>query len=350
MKIGGFVLGHELQPYIIAEIGVNHEGNKDVAKQQIEAAKRGGAHAAKFQTYKAEKIASKHSPSYWDLQKEPTDSQYKLFQKFDGFDEDDYVELAAHCAKVGIDFLSTPFDLDAVDWLAPMMPAIKIASADITNTPLIRKCSGLNKPIILSTGAASFDEISFALETAKKAGASDIVILHCVLNYPTNTENANVSMIRALQNEFSSHLVGYSDHVQPDAQLSAMVTASWQGAVILEKHFTHDKSLPGNDHYHAMDEADLKQFTSTLSDYRLLLGNNTVKDLSLEQEARTHARRSVVALGDLKPGDVLSEKNLICKRPAHGISPIHWDKLMGRQVRVPIPDDTLLTWEMLEDE
>ncbi len=350
MKIGNFDLGHELEPYIVAEIGVNHEGKMNVAKEQIEAAKRGGAHAAKFQTYKAEKIASKYSPSYWDLKKEPTKSQFKLFQKYDNFDREDYVELAAHCAKVGIDFLSTPFDLDAVDWLSPMMPAIKIASADITNTPLIRKCSFLNKPLILSTGAASFDEISFAIKTAKEAGASDIVLLHCVLNYPTNSENANISMIRALKNKFSSHLIGYSDHVQPDAHLSAMVTASWQGAVILEKHFTHDKNLPGNDHYHAMDENDLRNFTSTLSDYRLLLGNNAVKDLRSEEDARIHARRSVVALGDLKPGDVLSEKNLICKRPAHGISPIHWDELIGREVRVPIPDDTLLTWDMLEND
>ena len=172
----------KFNPYIIAEIGVNHEGDIALAKRLIREAKDGGAHAAKFQSYKANKIASKNSPAYWDQSKEPTDSQFKLFQKYDGFGEAEYKELAEYCRTLGIDFMSTPFDLDAVDFLAPLMPAFKIASADITNVPLIRKCAGTGKPLIISTGAATLSEIELALTTAKQAGARNVALLHCVLN------------------------------------------------------------------------------------------------------------------------------------------------------------------------
>ena len=169
-KIGDFQVGDYLNPYIIAEIGVNHEGSMALAKKLILEAKNGGAHAAKFQSYKAEMIASKHSPAYWDQTKEPTDSQYKLFQKYDAFGEQEYIELAQYCKELGIDFMSTPFDLQAVDFLAPLMPAFKIASADITNVPLIRKCAAQKRPLIISTGAATLPEIEFAVQTAKEAG------------------------------------------------------------------------------------------------------------------------------------------------------------------------------------
>ena len=149
-KIGEFEVGDNLNPYIIAEIGVNHEGDLELAKRLINEAAAGGAHAAKFQSYKAGLIASKNSPAYWDQSKETTDSQYKLFQKYDCFGEKEYIELAAHCNKKGVHFMSTPFDLDAVDFLETLMPAFKIASADITNVPLIRKCAAYKKPLLRS--------------------------------------------------------------------------------------------------------------------------------------------------------------------------------------------------------
>lgn len=337
-----------LAPYIIAEIGVNHEGSMELAKRLIDEAKASGAHAAKFQTYKAEKIASKNSPAYWDQSQEPTDSQYKLFKKLDSFGEKEYIELADHCKDVGIDFLSTPFDLEAVDFLNPMMHLFKVASADITNIPLIRKCAATGKPLIMSTGAATLPEIEFAVATAKQAGASDITLLHCVLNYPTPEENAQLGYINNLKRAFPEHQIGYSDHVVPDETISALEVASLMGCQILEKHFTHDKSLPGNDHYHAMDQHDLKNFCGKLEVYRKLNGKQSSKNLELEQAAITHARRSIVAASNIKAGDKFTEKNLIAKRPGHGISPIHWDEIIGKVATTSIQEDSLLAWNLID--
>jgi len=342
-KINEFQVGHYLQPYIIAEIGVNHEGSMELAKRLIDEAAESGAHAAKFQSYKAEKIASKNSPAYWDVSKEPTDSQYKLFQKYDAFGEEEYKELARYCEQKAIDFMSTPFDLDAVDFLAPLMPVFKIASADITNVPLIRKCAAKGKPIIMSTGASTLPEIEFAVRTARDAGAFTISLLHCVLNYPTPEENAQLGMINVLKRVFPDCVIGYSDHVVPDETISTLEVSMLLGASILEKHFTHDKTLPGNDHYHAMDKRDLVNFCNKVSTYRTLVSGEG-KRIEIEQTARLYARRSIVAACDIKAGDIFTEKNLIAKRPAHGISPSYWDDVIGMKAVIDISEDDVIFW------
>ncbi|KZZ68327.1 N-acetylneuraminate synthase family protein [Oleiphilus sp. HI0128] len=343
-KIGNALVGDNLKPYIIAEIGVNHEGSMELAKRLIDEAKAGGAHAAKFQSYKASKIASKHSPAYWDQSKEPTDSQFKLFQKYDNFETEQYEELADYCQSIGIDFMSTPFDLDAVDFLDPLIPAFKVASADITNVPLIRKCASTGKPLIMSTGAATLPEIEFALQVAREAGAKEISLLHCVLNYPTPIDHAQLGMITTLARVFPDVVIGYSDHVAPDETISSLEASMLLGACILEKHFTHDKTLPGNDHYHAMNKEDLSRFVGKAELYAELISGAS-KDLSKESAARLNARRSIVAKGDIKKGQTITEDNLIAKRPAHGISPINWDSVVGKEARVDIEDDTLVRWE-----
>lgn len=347
-KINEFQVGNNLTPYIIAEIGVNHEGSIELAKRLIDEAAEGGAHAAKFQSYKAGKIASKNSPAYWDTSKEPTQSQYKLFQKYDVFGEEEYKELAQYCEEKGIDFLSTPFDLDAVDFLDPLMPVFKIASADITNVPLIRKCASKGKPLILSTGASTLPEIEFAVQTARDAGASDIALLHCVLNYPTPEENAQLGMINVLKRTFPDCIIGYSDHVVPDETISALEASTLLGASILEKHFTHDKSLPGNDHYHAMDKQDLVLFCKKVVTYRMLISVEG-KNLEIEQAARLHARRSIVAACDIKAGEILTEENLITKRPGHGISPVLWDDVIGMRAIADIAEDELIAWNKVAE-
>lgn len=351
MKIGDFNLEKGSRPYIIAEIGVNHEGSMELAKKLIKEAKDGGANAAKFQSYKAEKIASKNSPSYWDRDKEPTDSQFKLFKKYDGFDERDYKELYEYCRDIGIDFMSTPFDLEAVEFLDPLMSAFKIASADITNIPLIRACASKRKPLIISTGAASLAEIELAVQEARKFGASDVSLLHCVLNYPTPEENAQLGMLEVLERVFPECLIGYSDHVVPDYSMSALEVAVLKGAVILEKHFTYDKSLPGNDHYHSMDVLDLSRFIKKIEKYFLLLSENG-KDLSKEVDARKHARRSIVAAREIKLGEVIDSSSIIAKRPGHGISPIFWDQVIGGVATKHIEEDQVLSWDsvILADE
>lgn len=343
-QIDEFVLGKLFHPYIIAEIGVNHGGNLDTAKRLIDDAQAGGAHAAKFQTYKADKIAIKDSPAYWDTTEEATSTQHALFQKYDQFGEEEYIELARHCQAVGIDFLSTPFDLEAADFLAPLMPLYKIASADITNVPLIRKCASHGKPVVLSTGASTLEEIHRAISEATAHGAKYVALLHCILNYPTPTSLAQLGHIKVLKNEFVGHPIGYSDHVVPDETLSALQLATLMGSQILEKHFTHDKSLTGNDHYHAMDRNDLAKFTQNLKLLKELYGDGE-KDLSHEKMAILHARRSVVAATNIFAGEALSEKNMIAKRPGHGISPTHWDELVGAIVSEDIMADEPISWQ-----
>lgn len=347
LSIGDHEICNPLEPYIIAEIGVNHEGSLETAKRLIEQAADAGANAAKFQTYKAEKLASKHSPAYWDTTKEATESQYKLFKKYDSFGESEYQALAAHCEQVGIDFLSTPFDLEAVDFLDGLMPAFKIASADITNVPLIRSCASRKKPLIISTGASTLPEIEFAVRTAREAGADQIALLHCVLNYPTPPALACLSAIDVLKKTFPEHVVGYSDHVVPDENMSALTIAVLKGAMIIEKHFTHDKSLPGNDHYHAMDAGDLRRFNSNLAHYAELIGCNENSGLANQNLAREHARRSIVAKRKIKAGEILTEENLTTKRPAHGVSPTFWDDVIGRCAAQDIEEDSLLSWPMI---
>lgn len=345
-RIGERVIQDPLEPFVIAEIGVNHGGDLALAKRLIDEAADGGADAAKFQTYKAQLIASRHSPAYWDTGKEATPSQFELFRRFDAFGPAEYEALAAHCLLRGIAFMSTPFDLGAVAMLAPLVPAFKIASADITNVPLIRACAATGKPLIVSTGASTLPEIEYAVQVARDAGATRIALLHCVLNYPCPPENAQLGMIRVLARTFPDCAIGYSDHIAPDDTITALEVAALSGACILEKHFTHDKTLPGNDHYHAMNAADLRRFRARLASVRMLIAGEG-KDLALEQAARRHARRSIVAARDLCAGQVLTAEDLIAKRPAHGISPIHWDEVVGRTLLRDVPDDVALQWDML---
>lgn len=348
MKLGKYDLTTEKLPYIIAEVGVNHEGSFEKALHLIDLAKEGGANGVKFQTYKAEKITSKFSPAYWDTTKESTKSQYELFKKYDSFGQTEYEKLAVYCQEKRIDFLSTPFDDDAAEFLDPLVPFHKIASADLTNLPLLRRLARKNKPILLSTGAANITEINWALQTLRLEGVRDIVLLHCVLSYPCNFENANLNMIDDLRRLFPDVTLGYSDHTPPDKDMMVNLVAWLKGAMVIEKHFTFDKTLPGNDHYHAMDVQDLREFRMKLEFTSTLLGSKHKHPLESEKQARLHARRSIVALKDLKPGEVISEQNVTYKRPAHGISPMYWDDVIGKKLSKSVVEDKPLQWSDLE--
>jgi sialic acid synthase SpsE len=348
VRIGPHILGDTVGPFMIAEIGVNHEGSLDRAKRLIDLAKAGGAHAAKFQTYKAESLASQDSPAYWDTTKEPVANQRQLFAKHDSFGLAEYEALAAHCRVVGIEFLSTPFDLQAVEWLEPLVNAFKVASADLTNTPLLRRIAKSGKPILLSTGAATLGEIDTAIVTLEEAGAVDIVLLHCVLAYPCPYEDANLGMIGGLRRAFPERLIGYSDHTVPDAGMKVVLAAWLKGAVVIEKHFTDDKTLPGNDHYHAMNGDDLARFTADARFVAGLIGSSHKHPLTIEEAARLHARRSVVAARPIAAGEVLSEAMLTTKRPAHGVPASLWDQIIGRRTRRAITADTSLKWDDLD--
>ena len=332
------------RPYIIAEVGVNHEGDMGLARRLIGEAAEGGADAVKFQTYKAHTIASKDSPAYWDITKEPTDSQYKLFQKYDKFWKEEYEQLKVHCDQMGVEFMSTPFDVESADFLNEMMDVFKISSSDISNKPFIQHLCNFGKPIILSTGASYLHEVQEAVEwiDAKKV---PVALLHCILNYPTDDENAHLGMIKDLQRRFTGKIIGYSDHTLPK-EMKVLEAATLLGAAILEKHFTYDKTLLGNDHYHAMDKKDLERFNRNLEHIFTILGDQQKYPLNTEAPARTNARRSLVAACDIPEGAIITREHLTWKRPAHGISPREINMLLGKQSVSAIMEDDVLQWEL----
>jgi len=353
-----YVISERSRPFVIAEIGVNYYdiARKDqiepleAAKKMISAAAEAGADAVKFQTYKAEKLASKYSPAYWDTSKEPTTSQYELFKKFDSFGEEEYRELARFSKDNNILFLSTPFDFEAVDVLDELMPIFKISSSDITNTPFIQYIARKQKPVFLSTGASTIDEIDEAVRAIEQEGNDQIVIMHCILNYPTAYTNANLGMISHLIKRYSDYPVGYSDHTLPNPQMSVLTTAVILGAQVIEKHFTLDKSLPGNDHYHAMDPEDLKKFVQNVTFVQRIIGESEKRPLESEMPARLYARRSIVAKREIPKGMVIAEEMISFKRPGTGLSPNLIGQIIGRRAKKTILEDEIIGKNFFDDD
>ena len=355
IKINSRTISETSKPFIVAEAGVNYY---DIAKKEniepIEAAKlmikeaaNAGADAIKFQTYKAEKIASKHSPAYWDVTKESTTSQYELFKKYDKFWEEEYRELAIYAKERDIIFMSTPFDKEAVDFLDDLMPVFKISSSDITNLPFIRYIAQKEKTIFISTGASTIEEIKDAVSAVEKERNNQIVVMHCILNYPTKYEDANLGMIKYLKKVFPDYLVGYSDHTLPDSSMSVLTTAVLLGANVIEKHFTLDKSLKGNDHYHSMDPEDLRRFIDNLELLEKIIGKEIKEPLESESSARKYARRSIVAKIDI-PGDtIITEDMITFKRPGTGITPKFLENVIGKKAKRDIGEDKVIEWKNL---
>ena len=341
--------------YIIAEIGVNYYdiakkeniSNMDAAKLMCKEAKEAGADAVKFQTYKAGKIASKFSPSYWDTTEEPTTSQYELFTKFDSFGKAEYAELSRYCGKIGITFMSTPFDFEAADYLDEMMEYYKISSSDLTNLPFIRHMCAKKKTILLSTGASVEEEIEKAVAVVKE-NQNELVLLHCVLEYPTPDAHANLSRIATLKAKYPDVIIGYSDHTKPEHGYDVVKTAFLLGAKVIEKHFTLDKTLLGNDHYHAMDSEDLRNIRTELEYLKSILGQGEINSPDTEAVARQNARRSIVLLRDMKQGERISTEDITFKRPGIGISPEDYDKVIGKRMNKDLEEDSILQWKDME--
>lgn len=355
IKMDSRTVSETSKPFIIAEAGVNYY---DIAKKEdielIEAAKLmikevadAGADAIKFQTYKAEKLASKDSPVYWDTAKESTKSQYELFKKYDKFREEEYKELAKCSKENNIIFMSTPFDENAVDFLNELMPVFKISSSDITNLPFLKYIAKKDKPIFLSTGASTIEEIKDAVNVIEKEGNSQIVIMHCILSYPTKYEDANLGMIKYLKKVFPKYLIGYSDHVVPDPDMLVLTTAVLFGASVIEKHFTLDKTLPGNDHYHSMDPRDLRKFIDNLELLEKIIGKEEKKPIESELTARKYARRSIVAKINIPKNTVITENMLTFKRPGTGINPKFLERVIGKKTKKDIKKDEILKWEYM---
>ena len=342
---------------LIAEIGVNYYDiatkenitPMEAAKLMIKEAKEAGIHAVKFQTYKAGTLAAKASPYYWDITEEPTKSQYELFQKFDSFGREEYQELKDYSDEIGIEFLSTAFDYASADYLDEMMEVYKISSSDLSNLPFIEYQAKKNKPILLSVGASNLDEIEAAVDSIRKHNEQPIVLLHCVLEYPTPLKDANLLKIASLRTQFPELYIGYSDHTKPTDSCDVIKTAYNLGAICVEKHFTLDKTLKGNDHYHAMDPEDARRILDGIEELDLIRGNGELSCLETEATARKNARRSIVALGNIEKGTVINDSMLTFKRPGTGISPDRIEEVIGKVAAIDIEDDTILLEDMLAE-
>jgi N-acetylneuraminate synthase len=357
MKINDKDVEDGEQPYLIAEIGVNYfdiAQERDIspleaAKQMVAEAATAGVDAVKFQSYSADQLASKQSPAYWDTSEESTESQYELFCKYDEFGAEEFEEIARWTEENhDVDFLSTPFDFHAVDYLEVLVLAYKIASADITNHPLLRHIARKGKPILLSTGASTIGEIDEAVRVIEEEISNpEVCLLHCILQYPTDPENANLGMIGHLQQLYPEYTVGYSDHVPPDEGMVTLLNSVVNGARVIEKHFTLDKSLEGNDHYHAMDPRDVRTFRENAKLLSTTTGSSRKAPIDVEEDSRRYARRSVVAARKINEGEKITREDILIKRPGTGIPPAMIEMVTGRTARRQIETDELLTWEMV---
>jgi sialic acid synthase SpsE len=333
MKFGNLKI-YSNKPTIIAEAGVNHNCNFNLAKKYITLVKNSGADAIKFQTYKAETLVAEDSPSYWDNSKEKTKSQFQLFKKYEKFDFNEFNTLKNLCDKKKISFMTTVFDHNEIDQYDRILDIFKISSSDVTNVPLLRKIGSKKKFVCLSTGAATIKEINFALKILNLP-KNKVCIMHCVLNYPTMDQNANLSYINILKSKYPGYLIGYSDHTIPDNNLTSLIVAYQLGAQIIEKHFTHNKKLKGNDHYHAMDINNLKNFYIYIKKIRTLTKLKKNK-LEVEKKSIKYARRGIYALRNIKKNEEFSITNITTKRPNHGLSAIYWDKIIGKKSLISI--------------
>ncbi len=313
--------------YFIAEAGVNHNGDIALAKKLVDIAKESGADAVKFQTFIAEEVVSIHGKQA-EYQKTNTGKDESQLDMIRGFELsfDDFKELKDYADAVGITFLSTPFDLISADFLNDIGVSIfKIPSGEITNYPYLKKVASFGKPVIISTGMSTKDEIEGALSVLKENGACDITVLHCNSQYPTPLSDANVLAMLDIKESFGVK-VGYSDHTLTN---DACIAAAALGATVLEKHFTADKNLPGPDQICSASPEELCALIESVRNVEILLGDGVKKVSDSERNTKEIARRSIIARSDIKKGDLLTADNLCVKRPGNGISPTLWDSVLG---------------------
>ena len=343
VKIADRVIGEGEPCFIIAEAGVNHNGDVGLAHRMIDAAIEAGADAVKFQTFKTEQVVTKDAEKaeYQKKTTGPKGSLYEILKKLE-LSKEAHHELKNHADQQGIIFLSTPYDSDSVDFLVKLtVPALKVSSADITNHPLLSHIATQNIPIILSTGMSSLEEVEEAVEVIANSGNKQIILLHCNFNYPARVEDINLRAMDTLKQAFGFP-VGYSDHTMGvEVSLAAVAL----GAVVIEKHFTLDRNLPGPDHLASLEPAELKDLVSKIRNVESALGTTTKQPTGEEIQNRKISRRSLVAALDIPQGTVINPDMLAAKRPGTGLSPKYAKDLVGRKATVTIKEDELITWD-----
>ena len=345
MNIGKCIVGTADRCFIIAEAGVNHNGNIRLAKKLIDVAREAGADAVKFQTFKADNVVTK-SAAKARYQKETTGAAESQFEMIKGFEltDKDFAVLSSHARQKGIIFLSSPFDESSVDLLDGLdVPAFKIPSGEITNFPLLKHIARKKKPVILSTGMSTLGEIEEALEIIRKEGVGEIILLHCVSSYPAAIGDMNLKAMDTLRYAFGFP-VGLSDHT---VGIIVPIAAVAREACVIEKHFTLDKKLDGPDHQASLNPIELKQMVTAIRDTARAMGSR-IKNVGLDEVENSKAvRRSLVAAVDIPRGTILKEEMFCSKRPGVGIAPKLINLVIGKVTRNDISRDELILFSKL---
>lgn len=325
---------------IIAEAGVNHNGDLDLAYKMIDEAKKAGADIIKFQTAKPELVISKFAQKaeYQKRTTNATESQLEMCKKLH-LKFEDYIPLKLYCEKVGIKFLSTPFDLESIMFLEKLGCDVwKIPSGEITNYPYLVTLAKTGKPIIMSTGMSTIDEVKDAINLLKTNGAGEITLLQCNTQYPTPYEDANLNAMKTLAME-TGLPVGYSDHT---CGIEVPVAAVAMGACVIEKHFTLDRNMEGPDHKASLEPSELKDMVDAIRNVEKALGKGIKEPSRSEKENIEIARKSIVARVKIKKGDLLTEQNITTKRPGSGINPMRWNEVLGTRAIRDFSEDELI--------
>ncbi len=324
---------------IIAEAGVNHNGSMDLAKKLVVAAAESGADIVKFQTAKLDSLVSA-SAKMAEYQRKNTgivESQKEMLKKL-LLSEQDFIVLSDYCKQVGVTFLSTPFDIESVTFLEPMVPFWKIPSGEVTNLPYLLAIAKTGKPVVMSTGMCEMDEIANAVSLLKENGTTEIRLLHCNTEYPTPFEDVNLRAMLTMRDVFGLK-VGYSDHTKG---IEVPIAAVALGATIIEKHFTLDRNMEGPDHKASLEPDELADMVRSIRHIEKALGSKEKKPSPSELKNITVARKSIIAKRTIKAGEPLTEENITVKRPGTGISPMHWFDVLGTNAIRDFEEDELI--------
>mgnify|MGYP001159285192 CR=1 FL=1 len=331
--------------YIIAEAGVNHNGSAETARALVLAAKEAGADAVKFQTFRAERVARPDAAKadYQLRNTDPGESQIEMLRKLELHAEAHH-ELLALCRQIGLDFISTPYNEEDIDFLNEIgVDAIKLASIHLVEPHILRYAARTGKKIILSTGMSTLEQVGIAVRTLRAAGCEDFTLLQCTTNYPSAVVDANLRAMTTMHAAFDCP-VGYSDHTQSEVCCVAAVAL---GATMIEKHFTLDKNAPGPDHSSAAEPAEFAGLVRAIRDAEAALGSGVKEPCASEQANTANMRRSLVARKAIPAGEVIHESHLTCRRPGNGISPLLIDRVTGRTASVDIAEGEAIRWDML---
>lgn len=325
---------------IIAEAGVNHNGDYNLAKEMVKAAREAGADYIKFQTFRPDRLVSRYAQKA-EYQKKNTgsdESQLGMLQKLT-LSDDNFIELKQYCDDIGIGFLSTPFDLESIAFLEAFnMDYWKIPSGEITNLPYLEAIAGTGRKIILSTGMSNIKEIRDAIDILEQYNVPEIILLHCNTQYPTPYEHVNLKAMETIKKE-TGKTVGYSDHT---LGIEVPIAAVAMGAKVIEKHFTLDKSMEGPDHKASLSPLELREMVMAVRNIERAMGSGIKEPTESEIANRDVARKSIVANGDIKKGDVFTNENLTVKRPGTGISPMLWGSVLGKTANRDYKEDELI--------